>query len=55
MFFVCSRTSAMLKVFWFWTRILPLRSSNTPRGAGSGSRLRWFSSAMSLNLSYWAI
>jgi hypothetical protein len=37
-FFVCSRTMAMLMVSWFSTSTLPLRSSSTPRGAGSGRR-----------------
>src|SRR5262245_21354272 len=46
---VCSRTSAMLKVLRLSTSTLPLRSNSTPRGAGSGSRRRWFSSAIWLN------
>ena len=41
----------MLKVFWFSTSTLPLRSNSTPRGAGSGSRREWLFSAISLNFS----
>src|SRR5262245_11515337 len=48
---VCSRTSAMLKLFRLSTRTFPYRSSSTPRGAGSGSFRRWFSSAISRNFS----